>query len=102
MIEDEPSGKANRPRVLVYAYFWQYNTCVGAAPVQDSDCYWCRYLCASKYIASANAEYNCGYSNRVRSPDIGYHNDSPYDLCDNANYFQATQTLVVKEEIILM
>ena len=45
---------------------------------------------------------NCGSSRLVRSPDIGCHNDSPYDLCDNANYYLATQTVVVKEEIILM
>jgi hypothetical protein len=95
-------GEATWPRVLVYAPFWQYSNCLGAATVQNGDCYWCRYLCNYKYILSANTEFNCGSSRLVTGSNICCHIDSTYDLFDNANYYLATQTLVVEEEIILM
>ena len=103
VIEDEPKvAKQTGLEFWFTPIFGNTAPALEAATVQDGDCYWCRYLCDSKHIASANTECNCGSSRLVRSPDIGCHNDSPYDLCDNANYYLATQTLVVKKEIILM
>jgi hypothetical protein len=41
-------------------------------------------------------------SSFVRQPNSGYDNDSAYDIRDNASCFVTTQTMVVKEEIVLI
>jgi len=52
-------------------------------------------------VPLTNTECDCGSSKLVTSCNIGCHNDSPYDLCDNARCYMVTPTLVVKEDIIL-